>query len=241
MIFCLKFSVPKFAVLGWSKQLMPVTVKFRLDFIWRFVVASCNVCPCFHVTKATKQWRIVKIAFLATVGSKCGSQAFRCPCSENVAHCQKEICSTCLFKESIPAILCCKDIQLMESQSSSIVRVDVWAVNQYGSDWISDDFEWSFAINFLYPNLLSLLDPSNSCPSQWSFDFVVCDLQGHLLWHLARVGPMFPCSKSHEAMNSCRDWAFVHSGLEMGLPAFQLPMFTKCHVLPKGDLFDMFV
>ena len=36
--------------------------------------------------------------------------------------------------------------------------------------WISEGFEWSFALNFLYPNLLSSVDPSNSCLSQWSFD-----------------------------------------------------------------------
>ena len=28
-------------------------------------------------------------------------------------------------------------------------------------------------------------------------------------------------------MNHCRDWAFSHSGLEAGLPAFQLPMLAK--------------
>ena len=30
-------------------------------------------------------------------------------------------------------------------------------------------------------------------------------------------------------------------GLEAGLPAFQLPTFSKCDALPKGDLLDMFV
>ena len=42
-------------------------------------------------------------------------------------------------------------------------------------------------------------------------------------------------------MKICRDWAFSNSGLEVGLPAFQLPMFAKCDALPKGDLLDMFV
>ena len=46
------------------------------------------------------------------------------------------------------------------------------------------------------------------------------------LWHVTAAKPM----------NSCRDWAFSNSG-----PAFQLPMFSKCHALPKGDWFDMFV
>ena len=62
-----KFSVPKFAVLARSKQLilMPVTVKFRSDFfgLWSlktFAVASRKRRPHFHVNKATKQWRIVE-------------------------------------------------------------------------------------------------------------------------------------------------------------------------------------
>ena len=42
-------------------------------------------------------------------------------------------------------------------------------------------------------------------------------------------------------MNHCRDWAFRHSGLEAGLPAFQLSMFSKCDGLPKGNLWDMLV
>ena len=42
-------------------------------------------------------------------------------------------------------------------------------------------------------------------------------------------------------MSNCRDWVFSNSGLAMGLPAFQLPMYAKCEVLPKRDMFDMFV
>ena len=34
-------------------------------------------------------------------------------------------------------------------------------------------------------------------------------------------------------MNSCRDWAFSNSGLEVWLPAFQLPMFAKCDTMPN--------
>ena len=41
--------------------------------------------------------------------------------------------------------------------------------------------------------------------------------------------------------NTCRDWAFSNSGLEVGLPAFQPPRFAKCDSLPKRDLLDMFV
>ena len=42
-------------------------------------------------------------------------------------------------------------------------------------------------------------------------------------------------------MNHCRDWGFSHSGLEAGLPAFQLPMFANCDALPKRDLFYLLV
>ena len=35
--------------------------------------------------------------------------------------------------------------------------------------------------------------------------------------------------------------AFSLHGLEVGLPAFQLPMFPKCDAVPKEDLLDMFV
>ena len=35
--------------------------------------------------------------------------------------------------------------------------------------------------------------------------------------------------------------AFSLRGLEAGLPAFQLPMFSKCDALLKGDLLYMFL
>ena len=38
------------------------------------------------------------------MGGKWGCQPFSCRCSRNVTHWRKEICSTCLFHESIPAI-----------------------------------------------------------------------------------------------------------------------------------------
>ena len=53
---------------------------------------------------AANQCQIVEIELLATVGWKCGCQPFSCRCTQNVTHCRKEICWTCLFKESIPAI-----------------------------------------------------------------------------------------------------------------------------------------
>ena len=34
---------------------------------------------------------------LAIVGWKCGCQPFSCRCSQNVTHCRKDTCGTCLF------------------------------------------------------------------------------------------------------------------------------------------------
>ena len=50
---------------------------------------------------------------LASVGWKWGCQPFRRRCSLDVTNCRKEICSTCLFKESF-----CKDIRLMKRSES---------------------------------------------------------------------------------------------------------------------------
>ena len=57
----------------------------------------------WHST-AAHQWIIVEIEFLATVGWKRGRRPFSCPCSLNVTHCWKELCSTCLSKESMPFV-----------------------------------------------------------------------------------------------------------------------------------------
>ena len=53
---------------------------------------------------AANQRTLVEIELLATVAWKWGCQPFSCPCSKNLTHCPKEICSTFLSKESIPAI-----------------------------------------------------------------------------------------------------------------------------------------
>ena len=53
---------------------------------------------------AANQWTIVQIEILATVSWTCGCQPLSCRCSQNVMPCRQEMCWTCLFKESIPAI-----------------------------------------------------------------------------------------------------------------------------------------
>ena len=63
------------------------------------------------------------------------------------------------------------------------------------------------------------------------------------IWIIYRILIVFSFATQDfsKPINNCRDWAFSNSGLEMGLPAFQLPMFAKCDALPKRGLCDMFV
>ena len=77
--------------------------------------------------------------------------------------------------------------EIRESQSSlNIVRVDVWVVNQW---WI----RMIFRRKFMYPKFAVLARSKQHMPVTVKFrlEFLVCGLQGHLLWHLAKVGPMF--------------------------------------------------
>ena len=65
------------------------------------------LCSQLWLVTAANQWTIVeidKIETLASVGWKWGCQPFSCPCSLNVMHCRKEICLTCLSKESMPFV-----------------------------------------------------------------------------------------------------------------------------------------
>ena len=71
--------------------------------VHRCVTIQWLCCQLFYVT-AANQRTIVEIELLATVSWKWGCRPFSCRCSQNVTHCRKEICCTCLFKESIPAI-----------------------------------------------------------------------------------------------------------------------------------------
>ena len=67
------------------------------------IVTMQWLCSQLCYVTAANQWTVVEIELLATVGWKWGCQPFSCRCSQNVTHCRKEICSTCLFKESIRA------------------------------------------------------------------------------------------------------------------------------------------
>ena len=64
-----------------------------------------------------------------------------------------------------------------------------------------------------------------------------------MVWHLAICRPHVSMQQEPPKQRTIVEIEFLvsHSGLETGLPAFQLPMFSKCDALRKGDLWDMFV
>ena len=68
------------------------------------VLKYCDCALGCAVRPAANQRTLVQIELLATMGWNWGCQPFGCRCSQNVMHCRKEICSTCLFETSTPAV-----------------------------------------------------------------------------------------------------------------------------------------
>ena len=73
--------------------------------VWSRSCGLHDFLQCSDCALSCAMWLLqIEIELLATVGWKCGCQPFSCPDLQNMMHCQKEICSTCWFQESIPAI-----------------------------------------------------------------------------------------------------------------------------------------
>ena len=155
---------------------------------------------------------------LASVGWKPGCQPFSCPWSENVTYCRKKICSTCLLRN--PCLLWNLSLRSLPEAWGPWEQQYTPPVLHYG--WIMP--------------IPSLQLQKQTCLMQRSRRFghavVVSKICCNTVTVLSVV--VWDCCKP---TNNCRDWAFSNSGLEVGLPAFQLPMFAKCDTLPKGDLF----
>ena len=196
----------------------------------RFVTTQWLCSQSCYVT-AANQWTIVEIELLATVGWKWGCQPFSCPRSQNVTNCRKEICWTFLFKESITT----RTIPFWNSKHplpTTRLRVLRAAVRST-----------SFALwlHHAHPFVAAAEKRRVSCTEA---EGLVAELFSPRF-----VTTQWLCSQLCY-VTAASQWAIVeiellasfsNSGLEVGLPAFQLPMFAKCDALPKRDLFDMFV
>ena len=111
-----KFCIPKIcsprSIQATHTHACHSEVSIRLFGLWSprpFVVASCKSRPHISLQQRPRSTEeLSEIEILASVGWKCCRQPFSCPCSQNVTHCRKEICSawwTCLSKESIFCII----------------------------------------------------------------------------------------------------------------------------------------
>ena len=163
---------------------------------------------------AVNQRRIVEIEILATVSWTCGCQPFSCPCSQNVIHCRKEMCWSSLFKESILAI-------------------PFWNFNHPTCQKLEVPESRSTFRHLCIKSRLHHAHPfvaaaEKDCVMQRSRGF------GHGV-----VVPRIVIQYTDCALICAMD--FSNSELDVWLPAFQLPMFAKCGVLPKEDVLDVFV
>ena len=179
---------------------------------------------------AANQWAVGQIELLAKVGWKRNCQSFSCPCSLNVMHCRTETCST-WFDMFVSGVHSCHFFGKCQA-SAPDKKLEVPE---------RDSMLHQFCIMpASCPSLRCSWKKKNNSRMQKSKGFghgvVVSKICYNAVIVLSVV--LWDCCKP---MNHCRDWAFSKSGLEVGLPVFQLPMFPKCDALPKGDLLDMFV
>ena len=161
------------------------------------------------------------------MGWKWGCQPFSCRCSQNVTHCRKEICSTSLFKESIPTISFGNSKPPLPTRSLRSVRAAAHSTSS------------ALWLHHAHPCVAAA--EKSTCPIQRSRGF------GHGV-----MASKICCYNAVIVLSGQNGWGedkgvLAHEALqssyrvEVLLPAFQLPMFAKCEALPKGDSFDIFV
>ena len=190
-------------------------------------VVACKICFDIPYTDCAPVW-LPQTKLLASVGWKWGCQPFSFRCSQNVTHCRKEICSTCLFKESFPTI-----------------PLGIPSIHSLPEAWVSS-WEPQHAPPALLKSRLHHAHPfvaaseKSTCLMQRSRGSDHGAVDSKICYNTVIVLSVVLCDCC-KPTNSCPDWDFSNSGLEVWLPAFQLPMFAKCDALPKGDLLDMFV
>ena len=175
------------------------------------------LCSQLCYLTAANQWTIFEIELLATVGWKWGCQPISCPRLQSVTQCQTRFVGHVCFRNPFPAFLL--GIPSIHSLPEA----------------------WTPALHYgcIMP-IPSLHLQKKTSLMQWSRGFGQGVVVSKIYYNAVIVlsVALWDCCKP---TNTCRDWAFSNSGLEVGLPAFQLSMFAKCGSLPKRDLCDMFV
>ena len=93
--------------------------------LWSKELLQFSDCAVSCALRPLQSSEHFEIEILATVSWTCGCQPLSCRCLQNVMYCRKEMCWTCLSKESIPTIHLwnskhptCQKLEVPESRST---------------------------------------------------------------------------------------------------------------------------
>ena len=184
-----------------------------------------------YIATTSNQRRIVEIQLLASVGWKRGCQPFSCPCSLNVMHCRKER-HVCLRNPLPPFLFGFRSIQSLPEAWGSWERQHAASALHYACIMPIPSLHLKIKTSLMQRSKGFGHGVVVSKICYVIYSDCVQDLDYRILIVLSVVTR--GCCKP---MNNCRDWAFRNIGLEVWLPAFQPPMFSKCDALPKGERF----
>ena len=132
---------------------------------------------------------------LAFVGWKWGCRPFSCPFSQNVTHCQKEICSTCFFKESIAAFFGGVSKHPLSTRSLRLRRATVRSTSS------------ALRLHHAHP-FVATEEKHQSHAEKQRVLSRSCGLQDLLQYSDCALSCAMRLCECCKPMNNCRDWAF---------------------------------
>ena len=221
--FCI---IPKFAV---AEENLSHAGKQR---VWS---QSCGLPKVLQCTDCPPLW-LLQTKFLASAGWKRGCEHFSYRCSD---HMWRHVCFRIHSSHSVLEFQASTPYQKLEAPESRsmlhqfcVMLVSCPSLRCSGRKKRVSCKEAKGLVTELWsPRFVT--HNTVIVSKVWVTGYWLCSQ----LWHVTAANQWNP-------MNNCRDWQdwdFSIRGLEVGLRAFQLRMFSKCDALPKRDLFDMFV
>ena len=220
------------------------------------VSISCGI-----LQKATKQWKIVEIDLLATLGWKWGCHPVSCPCWQNVTQCQtrffRHVCfrnpflpflfgipsiHSLLYRQHAPPALhyCIMPIPPLQLQKRTCLMQRSRGFG-HGGVVVS-----KICYNTVMVLPVVLCKKPVSCREAEGFVTELSSPNHTVIVSKIWITGYWLCSHLRDK-TSPNQWTIVEIellatvGWKWDCPAFQLPMFTKCDALPKRGLCDMFV
>ena len=139
------------------------------------------------------------------MGWKWGCQTFRCPCSLNVMHCRKQICLTCLSKESMPFV---KSKPPLPTRSLRSLRAAVCSTNS------------ALCLYHAHPFVAAAEKSESHAEKQrvWSRSCGLQDLLRTMQWLCPRFGlPGIDCALS------CATWLLQANEIQWTIVPFSCP------------------